>query len=503
MFCRFCGAEIKEGETKCPSCNRSLTTGIKKSKHEKKEKEKMKTSKKILIGVISTLVVILAISIGALVYYIKSPAREIYMDIEEGNYQTVNRLYYSDVKGNFLQEKILNYLLVNQIDRTVEQFKNGEIDYTQTTNKLTAIGSVGVNEITKKTEENVESLNNLNTSMTAYEQAEAFYEQGNYQEAMEEYKKVIEDDSNYEEAQKKIEECVNKYKESIASQTENLETEEDYEKALQVMEIAVGVLSDDEEMKDRQTAIQNEYANFLKTEALSEGTQYIADGNYTEAFACLQKALEKNPNDSELKNMQETAQNSYFENLDAQVNSFLEAEEYDSAESILEEARVLFPDNEKIAELSQNVSNARPVMLSTIKVSDSYQYATSGKLTINEDVVGNIYDPENLFSLSSSTADKQGYATYYLNGQYTRMCGTLAVSDDSQKNASGRFTVYDETGNVLYDLNNILRISEPIEFEVDLGNTKWVTIAVTNTKDYSYGGNEFKVLVANTVLYKN
>ena len=228
MFCRFCGAEIKEGETKCPSCNRSLTTGIKKSKHEKKEKKKMKTSKKILIGVISTLVVILAISIGALVYYIKSPAREIYMDIEEGNYQTVSRLYYSDVKGNFLQEQILNYLLVNQIDRTVEQFKNGEIDYTQTTNKLTAIGSVGVDEITKKTEENVESLNNLNTSMTAYEQAEVFYEQGNYQEAMEEYKKVIEDDVNNEEAQKKIEECVNKYKESIASQTENLETEEDY-----------------------------------------------------------------------------------------------------------------------------------------------------------------------------------------------------------------------------------------------------------------------------------
>ena len=59
--------------------------------------------------------------------------------------------------------------------------------------------------------------------MEAYKKAEELYEDGDYEEAMEAYAQVSEDDSNYEEAQSKMSQCIDSYKAEILNKTENPE----------------------------------------------------------------------------------------------------------------------------------------------------------------------------------------------------------------------------------------------------------------------------------------
>lgn len=75
-------------------------------------------------------------------------------------------------------------------------------------------------------------MESLNSSMEAYKKAEELYEDGDYEEAMEAYAQVSEDDSNYEEAQSKMSQCVDSYKAEILNKTENPEDEQEYETAI-------------------------------------------------------------------------------------------------------------------------------------------------------------------------------------------------------------------------------------------------------------------------------
>lgn len=497
MFCRFCGTEIEEGQTTCPSCNHPLNVKTQKPKN----KRKMRTVTKVFISIISTFGIIAAIGGSSLAYYFQSPARKIYMDIEEGNYREINKIYDAKVKENSIQEMILSHLLNNQIERTAEQFEKGEAEYTKIEGKLTAIESLGIKEITKIAEDKKEQLGKLNVSMTSYKQAEAYYAQDNYREAMEEYKKVIENDSNYADAQRKVKECQEKYEAEIIEKTKNLSTEEEYNTALQIMGEAVEVLSDNEKMKERQTKIQKEFSDFLKSEALSKGNQYIEEENYLDAFESIKKALEQNPNDPELLNLQEQAQNRYFESVRRQINGYLETESFDDAEKSLKEAQTLFPDSEIVKELTVRISDARPVPLISIDNYDEYKYESAEEVTITEDAAGNFYNPENLFSLSCYPTEEYGYVTYYLNGDYDVMKGTVAVAADSGDGVTGKFVISDEYGKTLYAIENWSRAYGPFNFEIDLKNVKWIRIAVDNTTGRR-AADQFKILVANTVLYK-
>ena len=290
--------------------------------------------------------------------------------------------------------------------------------------------------------------------------------------------------------------CVENYKTEILNQTENPEDEQGYETAIQTIAVAADILPDDEDLAKRLTELKDSYAAMLKSDALDHGTQYMNEGNYEELFTLLKKAQEVNEGDSELENLKKSAEDAYVKAVQDTVDSYLANDNYDDAITYLKSATRVLESNSTLTALLQQVQENVPVKLCDLKISESDRFESGEELKVMEDSVGNIYSPGNLYKLTPYGSGK-GYASYYANGEYTRMTGTIAVADDSSKD-TGIVTVYDENEKILYTTGEITRTTAPIKVDVDLSGVKWFTVCA---EDKDFWG--FNCFISDFVLYKN
>ena len=526
MRCNYCGAEVKEGMKFCPGCGQEIQQGKGSSDHgsgtifqpgegkkrefngqkvpnasqppkEPSKNKKVKKKRKkapIILGFV--LVVILAAGGSVLAFYVKSPARKIVSRISQEDYSDIEQLYKKKVKGHFVQEKLLNQLAEKDCATILDDFKTEKITYEEASEKLNAYLTLGSKTLETAFGEQEKTLESLNSSMEAYKKAEELYEDGNYEEAMEAYAQVSEDDSNYEEAQSKLSQCVENYKTEILNQTENPEDEQGYETAIQTIAVAADILPDDEDLAKRLTELKDSYAAMLKSDALDHGTQYMNEGNYEELFTLLKKAQEVNEGDSELENLKKSAEDAYVKAVQDTVDSYLANDNYDDAITYLKSATRVLESNSTLTALLQQVQENVPVKLCDLKISESDSFESGEELKVMEDSVGNIYSPGNLYKFTPYSGRK-GYASYYANGEYTRMTGTIAVADDSSKD-TGIVTVYDENEKILYTTGEITRTTAPIKVDVDLSGVKWFTVCAEDKGSWG-----FNCFISDFVLYKN
>lgn len=219
------------------------------------------------------------------------------------------------------------------------------------------------------------------------------------------------------------------------------------------------------------------------------------EGKYEELFALLKKAQEVNEGDSELDNLEKSAEDAYVKTVQDTVDDYLTKDNYDDAITYLKSATRVLESNSTLTELLQQVQENVPVKLCDLKISESDRFESGEELKVMEDSVGNIYSPGNLYKLTPYHG--KGYASYYANGEYTRMTGTIAVADDSSKD-TGIVTVYDENEKILYTTGEITRTTAPIKVDVDLSGVKWFTVCAEDK-----GWDGFNCFISDFVLYKN
>lgn len=534
MRCNYCGAEIKDGMKFCPACGKELgketgsadhgagtifspkgvkeeslgrepeiviepvktsEKGIKKGK--KKEKKESKKGKKLRFVLIFILMIILAIGIGGSVFYFKSSARNVIKQINKGNTTTAQQIYTNRVKNNFIQKNLFKKLAEEDCESVLDQFRKGKIKFEEADSKIDAYNILGAEELSDFLTEKSETLNKLNDSMVAYVKAEKLYSAGNYAEAMEAYSMVIEEDDNYDDAQSKLSKCVENYTKEILDETQQVETIEEYEEAIETLTIALKIVDENEDLSKRLNELENGYAALLKSEALSNGTQYIKDGKFKELFELLKKACEKNSGDNELNNLQKTAEEEYVKIVQAKVDEFRSQDQYSEAIKYLDEAVKILEGNSTLNDLLNSVKSSVPIELSSLKISESERYEPGAELSVAEDSIGNIYSPGNLFKMSPNYSSS-AYATYYLKGEYSRIKGIIAVSDDSKLANIGKVSILDENGKILYTSGDMSKTTVPKTIDVDIRGIEWMTIICENSDGYQFRG-----FISDWVLYKD
>ncbi len=511
MKCSYCGKEISQNMKYCPACGKELrvetesgnhgvgATSGKKGRREKNKKEKKETKRgrKVKLVLIVILVTVLLAGIGCGTFYFTSSARDVVKQIEKGNTTTAQQVYTNKVKDNFIQENLFKKFAEEDCNSALDQFREGMLDYEEAADKLAAYGMLSADELDNFLTEKSETLDKLNDSMLAYVEAEKLYSDGNYAEALEEYSHVIEEDDNFEDAQTKLSSCVENYTKEILEGTKQVETIEEYEEAIETLTIALKIVDDNQELSDRLEELEDGYATLLKSEALTNGTQYIKDGKFQELFELLEKAAEKNSGDTELSNLQKTAEEEYVKVVQAAVDEYLAADQYDQAIKYLQEAVKVLDTNSTLNELLEKVQSSVPIELRSLKISESNLYEAGEELTVVEDSIGNVYSPGNLYKLSPYR-DDAAYVTYYVKGEYTRIKGTIAVADDSEQEKMGNVSILDENGKILYTSGDMSRTTVPKSIDIDISGVEWITITCEN-KD----GWDFRVFLADWVLFKN
>lgn len=134
----------------------------------------------------------------------------------------------------------------------------------------------------------------------AYNLGVQYAEQGEYQDAIDEFNKVSEYSGKYEEAQKAIEKAKTDYQTALIEKATEYTTNKDYEKAFSMIDTGVAALGDNAKFKEAK----DEVLAALKVDYVARAEEQEKSENYDKALECINLVLTYLPDDYEVKGMQ-------------------------------------------------------------------------------------------------------------------------------------------------------------------------------------------------------
>lgn len=474
MFCKKCGNQINGQEKFCPICGNPIEKEIKKpiekmqknnkmeqTEQQETEKPKKKKSKvKRFFVILSVIVLVAGATTGVLYYrWYTSPEQKILRALDKEDYDTAISLYGDDFTGD---SKTIDKKLEERIDSIKDDYVNGNLEYSIAKEELEKLEALENSGIEDKLKETIEYIKALNASRTAYNAAEDMYANEDYQGAIENYKKVIEDDSNYKDAQDKIADCIDGYRTAILDEAKALAEEGSYDKAMKKLSDALEILPDDEKIKPKYDEYKKNYIDSVIADADNE----VAEGNYATAISNLNAAIQTIGSD-------------------------------DTLEAKLEE-----------------VQGSKPVSLSTFTPINGGWDWNTGTPT---DSFGTTYNTASnfvIFSKSSGTAEWNGeslylgddslgyeyesYAEYRLYGDYKTLSFDVVPHSDMGEYCYGSVKVYADD-NLVFSSADIGRKTDLQSYQIDITNADYIKIVVKDVKPYGDGDT---LMLLNCMLSK-
>lgn len=413
------------------------------------KKSGFKINKKVIIIASSVAAVLVAgiIVTCVLVSKANNPVNKMVDAINNGDYTEAESIYYKNIDAIDHNQAVID-ALQKKIDEIVDQYKNGTIDYDAASGKLNKISGVPLASSTSISEATSE-IDKLYYSKKNFEQAEQYFEDKDYTDAIYYYDLVIKDDSNYSKAQEQRGKAVDN--------------------------------------------IRQKYLDRAKEEADKQ--------NYAYAVYDLQEGLNYNEylkDDEQLKKQI----NAYVDEVIKKSDEYMASKEYKKASDIVTDMQNAFDkDSENYTKLDSQLKKVQteiPTQLADIDINNSdYFYRYQGG---SKDVVGNTYDGDNVCSIYISKYSENSYAEMYVK-DYKKIKGTIAVKQSIGSNdMTARIEILDEKKNVLYKSATLNSKSKPIDFEVNITDAEWLTIRLVSTKDKSSGA--LYALLANVEFYK-
>ena len=171
-------------------------------------------------------------------------------------------VYLEDREGKAYDVEMQTYA-----ETVVERYNNGETDYTTAYELLDRLRRLFPDSNLDTAVDRIEALN---ASKDAFNEAQYLEESGEAAGAISRYGEVIEDDTNYEAAQARIEAVRAAYKEQVLEEAQSLADSKDYRGAEAVLLNSSDVLGDDPDiaakLEELQTAELDDYVEgLLKT----------------------------------------------------------------------------------------------------------------------------------------------------------------------------------------------------------------------------------------------
>jgi len=251
----------------------------------------------------------------------------------------------------------------------------------------------------------------------------------NYVDAMKEFSKVLEEDSNYASAMAAVADCTARMKAESFAAAESLASAKKYSEAIDSLKNLLAVLPDDEEV-----------AGKISVYTLTHIRTAIKDA--------------------------ETA--------------FVTADDYGKALEHINAALQFYPEHEELLAKKDYYHSFAPVALASLK-----QYDTSGTygptfLSTEEDPMGNIH--KDVFRTWSSSYE-YAWVVYILDGKYNKLTFTVYGTEPSDTHLSSASIRDYSKGD--YDLSTYIYVDEtlkrnvmPFQVEIDVTGVKMIRVYV-------------------------
>lgn len=255
--------------------------------------------KKSSIGTVFILVFLLILVVMAFLYllYSKHPLSNFKWSITTGDYAKAIRVYNEEL--NDPEDLLEAYeFLSSKVDEIVNNYINDNISYTTVFLALKSIEDMYI--LTGDEIENARAaVEELNESRIAFSSGELFFQEGLYEKAISEYKKVILKDLNYGQTQKRIAESMALYKEAVLKQAAELHTAEEFIQERALLVNALEILTNDVDVSAALKASEQAIVNQKRDELVISAKKKADEKRYMEAIYLLESGLSEFNNDPE------------------------------------------------------------------------------------------------------------------------------------------------------------------------------------------------------------
>lgn len=221
----------------------------------------------------------------------------------------INSKDYEEAKKEFDESgKVTDELvngLNNRMDIILNEFINESTDYYSAKLELEDIADMNVVEVQDKLTKVQNDIESLYASRQAFDAAQIYEENSDYINAISEYKKVVDIDTDYETAKKKIIYLQDQYRTQVLNEASTLAADKDYLGAIEELDKGLGVLNEDTQLTKQIAVYETSYV----TDVISQSDALLKENKYDEAIKMVEEAQKIVENNSSLEEQLENINN--------------------------------------------------------------------------------------------------------------------------------------------------------------------------------------------------
>lgn len=363
----------------------------------KQRDEKLNTKEKKKIFLLTVLGFIGCIFIVSCVLWI-NPVNRADFFLKRGNCkQVVSIINKGKLDKNGFAE--VKPSIEKYMDQALSDWNGEIISYEDANNIFVTFSDIMDDDISRKANEYEKFIQIENDGNKIIEKAEKDYENGHYINAMQKLEKVDQSYSQYEVVVVFYDEC----KDILLQKVGNPETISDYEKNIKLLDSYIKEV-DDRDFVNAKNTLEKELKEYQDIyHILTDATEFFEKKSYKNTFSILNQGKEKYPDNKKIEYALSAYQYSYVLDITSQVITFADEDDYDSAESVLEDAIETY-DCEAFEDLLHETKMKTSLLYaaeSKLKDAGSYVFLSAKKMVLGDFAED---EQETLLSMGGSVA---------------------------------------------------------------------------------------------------
>ena len=384
--------------------------------------------------------------------------------LENNNYREAVALF------NDVDEKDMETVedrLSKRIDALKTEFINETNEYNVVKMELGTIRDFKRENLSNKTAEVEQFVDNLHNSRVAFTIAETLFENGDYPGAIEHYQLVSSDDANYDRARNGMANAVAKHKETSLNEAAILADNKDFGRAMDMLEKALLIVGNDAEIVMRR----NSYKKQDITNKISNAQELVAGGDYPGAINNLKLSQAQYPDDEDISKAVSSLEDGYINIMLADAAILADDRDYETAVALLNEALSIVPNNASLRSAIAEYEAKFPVLLSSlVERENNRSWALSsghGEVQDNTFVIR-----RDAYWWSRGSGQGGGTATSWmefdLGRQYSCLEGLIFLLDSASETAGrGAIKVWGD-GRLIYESPRISKGFQPEQISINI-----------------------------------
>lgn len=270
----------------------------------------------------------------------ESTDKKVIKLLVKGDYESVCTIYNELDDSEDIN--IVDNMIINHCDELLDNYREDALSYENLLDKYESIKKIGVHMNTK-IEENLKIVEDIESSRKAYIKGKEFYNQGNFYDAITQYRKVTTTDKITADAENELNNSIEKYRQTMLDEASSLADNKEYDKAINHINVAINMIGEDKKLLETRSIYEEDKNTFLAEDMIKMANEYASTGDYDLAMNKLEDAKDLIGDDDQINDLYikftDLNNKNIKDNAISKANDLSKAGDYLSAAKIISEAQ--------------------------------------------------------------------------------------------------------------------------------------------------------------------